>query len=262
MEGRAAQLGAAQLGLVRDNVIQNEAQQLEWQANQKNVVIKLTLDENLPAVKGEESELTQVLHNIIGNAIKYGLHSNKLVLLHNESEEAYKKTVDSYVDDLLPHGELEAGLVEEMINCRWKLQRAEVIETMLLELSMAALEPKLDEVFSGISEKGKIAVAYRDADEVSRALVNIQRSQTRLSRQFRQAHDKLVEIQDRRKSEMEQDPEPEPVPAAEPAPAQAQPKTAENRPKIHVVQNEPTGSPKTAEPRRETEVKDSTWDGK
>ena len=188
------------------------------------------------------------------NSLKHGLCSNKFCVLENESEEAYRKMVGSYMDSLQPADELEAGLVEEMINCRWKLNRAEVIESTLIELSLATIEPKLPEIFTEISETGKLALAYRDAVEVSKALTNIERAIARLSRQFRHAHDKLVEIQDRRKSEAA--PEPEPQPAEE------APKTQQNRPTIHIVQNEPEKPVQTPATPVETEENPDTWDGK
>ncbi len=191
------------------------------------------------------------------NALKHGLASNHFCLLENESEEAYKKVVDSYMDTLQPANELEAGLVEEMINCRWKLNRAEVIEATLLDLSLATLEPKLPGYFAKISETGKLALAYRDAVEVSKALTNIERNVTRLSRQFRHAHDKLMEIQDRRKSETPQ-PEPEPVPRAE---APAPPESPENPHKIHVVQNEPETTSPRPPATGHSEEKLHEWDG-
>lgn len=189
------------------------------------------------------------------NALKHGLSTNHFCLLENESEEAYKKMVDSYVDTLQPANDLEASLVEEMINCRWKLNRAEVIEATLLDLSLATLEPKLPQFFTEISDTGKLALAYRDAVEVSKALTNIERNIARLSRQFRHAHDKLIEIQDRRKSETSQlEPEPEPTAAS--------PKSPENRQKIHVVQNEPEARPQTPPNQANTGEKPNEWDGK
>ncbi len=192
------------------------------------------------------------------NAFKHGLTSNKFVLLDSESEADYQEMVGSYVDTLQPADELEAGLVEEMINCRWKLQRAEVFETHLLELSLAAIEPKLGEVFSKISETGKLALAYRDAVEVSKALANIERNITRLSRQFRHAHSRMVEIQDRRKSET---PDPRPEPETTPETAPATPKSPENRQTIHVVQNEPETRPNPLAQTGSNEEKPGIWDG-
>ena len=74
MNAHTAPQGKADVSMI----IKNEVQQLAWQANQKNVVVKLSLEEGVPEVRGDENELTQVLHNLIGNAIKYG-HSDSEV---------------------------------------------------------------------------------------------------------------------------------------------------------------------------------------
>lgn len=53
-------------------VIRKEVQHFDWNARQKKMNIRLDLKENLPLVMGDEGELAQVVHNLVGNAIKYG----------------------------------------------------------------------------------------------------------------------------------------------------------------------------------------------
>ncbi len=45
---------------------------LEWQAKERGVALKLALAPDLPAVVGDEAELHQVFHNLVVNGIKYG----------------------------------------------------------------------------------------------------------------------------------------------------------------------------------------------
>lgn len=52
-------------------MVRSEKQQLEWSAGQRGINIKLLLNEHLPAVMGEEGELSQVIRNLLGNAVKY-----------------------------------------------------------------------------------------------------------------------------------------------------------------------------------------------
>ncbi|MEI6729925.1 MAG: histidine kinase dimerization/phospho-acceptor domain-containing protein, partial [Pseudomonadota bacterium] len=53
-------------------IIRNEKENFSWAAKDKNMEIILDIPDNLPFVRGEERELMQVIHNLLGNAIKYG----------------------------------------------------------------------------------------------------------------------------------------------------------------------------------------------
>ena len=53
-------------------IIRNEKENFSYAARDKNMTIELDIVDNLPMVRGEERELMQVIHNLIGNAIKYG----------------------------------------------------------------------------------------------------------------------------------------------------------------------------------------------
>lgn len=49
-----------------------EKENFSWMAKQKSMEIILTHGEDIPEVRGDENELRQVVHNLMGNAIKYG----------------------------------------------------------------------------------------------------------------------------------------------------------------------------------------------
>jgi two-component system phosphate regulon sensor histidine kinase PhoR len=53
-------------------VLRKESEHFKRMASEKNVRLVLNIHDNLPLVKGEANELTQVAHNLISNAIKYG----------------------------------------------------------------------------------------------------------------------------------------------------------------------------------------------
>lgn len=61
-------------------VIYREKDHFDWSAKNKNMGIRLDFNDDLPKVRGEENELRQVLHNLIGNAIKYGYEDTEIVL--------------------------------------------------------------------------------------------------------------------------------------------------------------------------------------
>ena len=52
-------------------IIRTEKQHFEWACKQKNVNLRYKFNDNLPATKGDEDELAQVVRNLLGNAIKY-----------------------------------------------------------------------------------------------------------------------------------------------------------------------------------------------
>ncbi|MEQ1789783.1 MAG: ATP-binding protein [Rickettsiales bacterium] len=56
-------------------IVRTEKDHFEWASKQKNVTLRMKLNENLPQTKGDDDELAQVIRNLLGNAIKY-THSN------------------------------------------------------------------------------------------------------------------------------------------------------------------------------------------
>jgi len=59
-------------------VIRTVMMQDKLQADEKNMEIVLNIDEALPLVKGDKNELSQVIHNLVGNAIKYGFSDTEV----------------------------------------------------------------------------------------------------------------------------------------------------------------------------------------
>ena len=53
-------------------IIRDEVKHFEHQAREKKVSLVVDVPENLPLVKGDAKELSQVLYNLISNALKYG----------------------------------------------------------------------------------------------------------------------------------------------------------------------------------------------
>jgi len=61
-------------------IVRTERQHFEWACKQKNVTMRLKLNENLPPTKGEDEELAQVVRNLLGNAIKYTNQDSEIVI--------------------------------------------------------------------------------------------------------------------------------------------------------------------------------------
>lgn len=77
-------------------LIRSEKQQLDWQATQKQVTVRLKLNDNLPPILGDEDNLGQVVRNLLGNALKY-THQNTEVTVG-------AKITSDFPKDLLPRG--------------------------------------------------------------------------------------------------------------------------------------------------------------
>jgi len=61
-------------------IVRAEKQHFEWACKQKNVTLRLKLNDNLPPTKGDDEELAQVVRNLIGNAIKYTNQDSEVLL--------------------------------------------------------------------------------------------------------------------------------------------------------------------------------------
>jgi len=61
-------------------IIRAEKAHFEWACKQKNVTIRLKLNDNLPSARGDDEELAQVVRNLIGNAIKYTNPDTEVIL--------------------------------------------------------------------------------------------------------------------------------------------------------------------------------------
>ncbi len=61
-------------------VVKKVVDQLQHNAAHKNVSLRIDVQGNLPAAKGEENEIAQVIHNLVGNAIKYGFADSEVII--------------------------------------------------------------------------------------------------------------------------------------------------------------------------------------
>lgn len=59
-------------------VVRKEIDHFNRAAADKNMRLNVQIHDNLPLVKGEANELAQVVHNLVGNAIKYGYQDSEV----------------------------------------------------------------------------------------------------------------------------------------------------------------------------------------
>jgi len=66
------------------------------------------------------------------NSLRHGLLARCLVL-EDESPEAFEALLAQHIEHLQPAGDLEFGLVEEMVAACWRTRRSWAIETHMID---------------------------------------------------------------------------------------------------------------------------------
>ena len=77
---------------------------------------------------------------------------------------------------------------------RWRLQRAWVMETALLENQMDEMTDQLAKDYETMNEPTRLTLAFKDLAEKSPSLPLLQRYETRLSRQIQRCQKQLAEL--------------------------------------------------------------------
>ena len=122
------------------------------------------------------------------NAVKHGLASSSLVL-SNESDSEFQTLHESYLLLFNPQNDLEAGLVEQLVAARWRMERVWALETALLDLEMEEQREKIENKYESIDEIARTALAFRALSDESRSLALLNRYETR----YRLAGDRILE---------------------------------------------------------------------
>ncbi len=98
-------------------LIRTEKQHFEWSCKQKNVTMRMKLNDNLPPTKGDEDELGQVVRNLLGNAIKYTNPETEVIVTVKltsalPDDHAFRNLSRALVFSIQDHGE---GIPKEHI---------------------------------------------------------------------------------------------------------------------------------------------------
>ena len=72
--------------------INSAIKNIEWQASQKNMKIMLKHKQNLPPIIGDTNEITQIMVNLLTNAVKYGYEKTPITIETGILKQSGKKT--------------------------------------------------------------------------------------------------------------------------------------------------------------------------
>lgn len=98
-------------------LVRSEKQHFDWSCKQKNVTLRMKLNDNLPPTRGDEDELGQVVRNLIGNAIKYTNPDTEVVVSLKltsalPKDHAFRNLTRALLFSVQDHGE---GIPKEHI---------------------------------------------------------------------------------------------------------------------------------------------------
>ena len=121
------------------------------------------------------------------NAATHGLTSETLVIFHWESQDAFNALQQAFHARFRPLDDVEAILVDRMVDTTWRRNRAIAMETTLLDLDIAVNEDELLEMVSSETATGllRMALAFRNRHgentciAIQRLLNGIERSYSR-----------------------------------------------------------------------------------
>jgi hypothetical protein len=131
------------------------------------------------------------------NGFKHGLTGQRMILQAHEVEP-YRRLTESLHSDYRPQTEIEYQLVQKIVDCNMRLNRAAAIDSNLLNIGLVenTKEAIHDDVTESVIAQTRSWVKQADSFE------KLGRYEGRISRQMLQYMHELDRIQNLRKSEM------------------------------------------------------------
>src|SRR5258708_3970552 len=126
------------------------------------------------------------------NSLNHGFTAKKTVLLACENPAQFQEMLGDYAATYPPGSPVEEGLVNEMVACRWRMQRLRMIETALMDSEM---QRELPEAENPEDPGYRMAFAFRRLVDGSRAISLASRYESRLHRIHEHSHRTLREMQ-------------------------------------------------------------------
>ncbi len=131
------------------------------------------------------------------NAVKSGIYTNA-VLINGESPELYEETRLHYFNRFKPADKVEEHLVDQLVACRWRMDRMAALEAASVDHQMDCQQAEIDETFESIDPATRAAIAFRSLGDVTRALETFRRFESALARQYDRAYSHLESLQKRK----------------------------------------------------------------
>jgi hypothetical protein len=127
------------------------------------------------------------------NAISHGITARTLALT-TESQDELRRHMQGYLELTRPSNQIEMDLVAMLISTSWRLRRAWRHENAINDSQMAADQAALDSQYGDLDNDTRAALAFKALSDNSTTAANLDRYETRLSRQFRMALTQLMRI--------------------------------------------------------------------
>ena len=182
------------------------------------------------------------------NASTHGIFNSPFVL-RNEQDALFLQLEAEFTEEWDPQGPTESALVDQMVICRWRLNRIWATEAAAIDMQMDEDAQALAEKYGDFDEACRTAAAMKHLSDDSNFLSLMQRYDTSLSRQFDRALVRLRQLKRDR--------------APQPQPDQPDTKKLQNEPKPAPdenaeLQNEPNGESEPANAKLQNEPKPAT----
>jgi hypothetical protein len=152
------------------------------------------------------------------NSLVHGFTSKNTIVLACENEDEFQEVLGDYSATYQPGSPVEIGVVDEMVACRWRMQRLRVIETALMDSEMDRELPETETEVPTDDPGYRLASAFRRLVDESRAISLVSRYESRLHRIHERCHRILRELQQTRREQTAGPVAPAPV-QPEPPPA-------------------------------------------
>jgi hypothetical protein len=123
------------------------------------------------------------------NSLKHGLLAEEIII-DGELADRFSAFSTAHHELLQPRNEIEFGLVENIVMCRWRQKRLWVLESarMAHEIRQQAI------IHESENKRTRAALAFSSLTDHSRALDSMNRYETRFDRQASRSLQRLIEI--------------------------------------------------------------------